>query len=206
MEFTRLNTSTKSDSAGTMQCIQGKFFFNMSVLRELLRQQQCWCFYFQMEDGTWWLPLVQLRKALISRTSWTGSSAEAFQGWLCIFSFTASPLAFRALPASNQSLGYLFSRHIFCVLAVFVLQQSKAHSLLIAMTSASRVTGCSISAPGTARVLQMWLTHLVHTHSPSQASTVPRFLDPDIVWLQSFLWPKTQRSTMLILCLYLTPN
>lgn len=163
--------------------------------------------YFQMERGTWWLPLVHLRKAQISRTSWTGSSAEAFQGWLCIFSFIASPLASRASPVSNQNrLTHLFSRHIFCFLAVFVLQQSEVRSLLIAMTSALRAIGCRTRAPGTVRVLQAWLPHAVHTHSHSRASTVPKFNDLGIVSLQSFPWPKTQRTTMLILCLYLTPN
>lgn len=122
--------------------------------------------------------------------------------------FTASPLTFRALLVSNQSrLTYLSSRHIFCVLAVSVLQQSEVHSLLIAMISASRANGCRISALGTVSVLQAWLAHVVHTHLHSQASTVPKFFDPDTVNLQqSFPWPKTQRSTMLILCLYLTPN
>lgn len=182
--------------------------FSCKVSESCVREKQSSCFYFQMEDGTWWSPLVQLRKARISRASWMGSSAEAFQGWLCIFGFTASLLTFRAWPVSNQSrLAYLSCRHTFCVLAVFVLQQSEAHSLLIAMTSASRVNGCRISAPGTVRVLQVWLAHVVHTHSHSQASIVPKFLDLDIVsLLQSFSWPKTQRSTVLILCLYLTPN
>lgn len=155
-----------------------------------------------MKGGTWWLALVRLRAAQISRTSWTGSFAGTFLGWLCIFSFTASPLTFRASPTSNLSrLAYLSSRHIFCVLAAFMLRQSKALSLPIAMTFASRANGCRIIAPGTVRVLPVWLAHVVHTHSHSQASTVPKFLGPNNAILQ-----RTQRSTMLILSLYHVPN
>lgn len=153
-------------------------------------------------------PLFSWEKLRSAEPAGRGALQKPSKGAFAFSVFTASPLTFRALLVSNQSrLTYLSSRHIFCVLAVSVLQQSEVHSLLIAMISASRANGCRISALGTVSVLQAWLAHVVHTHLHSQASTVPKFFDPDTVNLQqSFPWPKTQRSTMLILCLYLTPN